>query len=124
MSYLSTAFNTMDTQIINMAPKETRINPRPNSSKEQNKYFKDPSNYLMIQKSNKLGTLRPNNMNNINNKDFKYISPIRPINNKEILINRRSNVGRKKSFESFDDWLVLGIIIISVGLFMRFKERI
>ena len=65
-------------------------------------------------------------MNKINNKDLKYISPtpIRPIKDKEILIHRRRNVGRKKSFESFDDWLVLGIIIISVGLFMRFKERI
>ena len=37
--YLSTAFNTMNTPTINMVPKETRINPRPDSSKEQNKYF-------------------------------------------------------------------------------------
>ena len=124
MSYLSTAFNTMDTPLINIPPKETRINPRPDSSKEQNKYFKEPSNYLMIQKSHKLGALRPNNMNNINNKDFKYIRPQKPMIDKEVLIHRRSNIQQKKTFQNFDDWLVLGIIIISVGLFMRFKEKI
>lgn len=127
MSYLSTAFNTMNTQIINMAPKETRINPRPDSSKEQNKYFKEPSKYLMIQKSSKLGSLRPNNMNNVNNKHLQHtrpIRPIRPINDKETLTYRTNTIGRRQSFKSFDDWLVLGIIIISVGLFMRFKDKI
>ena len=124
MSYLSTAFNTMDTPTINMAPKETRINPRPDSSKEQNKYFKEPSNYLMIQKSSKLGALRPNNMNNVNNKHLQYIKPMRPINDREILTYRTNSIETRKPFKSFDDWLVLGIIIISVGLFMRFKDRV
>ena len=124
MSYLSTAFNTMNTPTINMVPKETRINPRPDSSKEQNKYFKQPINYLMVQKSSKLGALRPNNMDNVNNKHLQYINPIRPINNKEILTYRTNSMETRKPFKSFDDWLVLGIIIISVGLFMRFKDKI
>ena len=63
-------------------------------------------------------------MNNINNKDFKYISPQKPMIDKEVLIHRRSNIQQKKTFQNFDDWLVLGIIIISIGLFMRFKEKI
>jgi hypothetical protein len=121
MSYLSTAFNTMNTPTINLAPKETRINPRPDSSKEQNKYFKEPSNYLMIQKSSKLGALRPNNMNNVNNKQLQYI---KPINNKEILTYKTNTIEIRKPFKGFDDWLILGIIIISVGLFMRLKDKV
>ena len=146
MAYLSSAFDTTY-NMKNLPPKQVRIDPRPDSTKtnEQSAYFKPKSNYTfpdkiptatgysMIQNGSKLGALRPEDMGNINNKNLAPNS--RRGSDSKILtdylsksVQRKQKVVTKKkqkdAFRNFDDWLLLGAIIISVGLFMRYKNKI
>ena len=135
MAYLSSAFSTTY-NMKNLPPKQVRINPRPDSTKtnEQSAHFKNQSNYsfptAMIQNGIKLGALRPEDMG-------KNLAPNPKIrNNPKILTNYLSRsvpvqekiVAKKNqirpSLRNFDDWVLLGAIIISVGLFMRYKDKL
>lgn len=149
MAYLSSAFDTTY-NMKNLPPKQVRMDPRPDSTKtnEQSVPFKPKSNYTfpdkiptatgysMIQNGSKLGALRPKDMGNINNKNLapnprrgleskiltNYLSKPVPVQKKQRVVAKQKHV--KPAFRNFDDWLLLGAIIISVGLFMRYKDKV
>ena len=146
MAYLSSAFDTTY-NMKNLPPKQVRMDPRPNSTKtnEQSAPFKTQSNhtfptatgYSMIQNGSKLGALRPEDMGNINNKNLapnpkmgndtkiltNYLSRPVPVQEKVVAKKNQTRTTRP-AFRNFDDWLLLGAIIISVGLFMRYKDKL
>jgi hypothetical protein len=72
-------------------------------------------------------------MGNINNKNLasnskmgndsriltNYLS--RPVPVQEKITAKKNQI--RPALRNFDDWLLLGAIIISVGLFMRYKDK-
>jgi len=138
MAYLSSAFDTTY-NMNNLPQRQVRIDPRPDSTKtnEQSDYFKTQKapisiNYPMIQISSKLGALRPMGKGQFNNKDLKYNQLMNKFDSKPLknympkynVVEPELYGNVRPAFKDFDDWLVLGIIIISVGLFMRFKDKL
>ena len=133
MAYLSSAFDTTY-NMKNLPPKQVRIDPRPDSTKtnEQSVPFKTQSNYSfsMIQNGSKLGALRPEDMGKnlapnpkIGNDSgilTNYLSKPVPVHEK--VVAKKNQI--RPSLKNFDDWLLLGAIIISVGLFMRYKDKL
>ena len=147
MAYLSSAFDTTY-NMKNLPPRQVRMDPRPDSTKtnEQSAPFKPKSNYTfpdkiptatgysMIQNGSKLGALRPEDMRNINNKNLapnpkmgndsriltNYLSRPAPVQEK--VVAKKNQI--RSTLRNFDDWLLLGAIIISVGLFMRYKDKL
>ena len=43
---------------------------------------------------------------------------------KKVVAKKNQLRSIKPAFRNFDDWLFLGAIIISVGLFMRYKDKV
>ena len=142
MTELSAAFGTIYPQKTN--PK-VRMNPRPDSSKDLSDLFKQPSNYMMIQNKNRLGALRTDDMQNIDNRNLTYqprrvdnykISP-RPTfiqrprasdPQKQVVVCNNYPMTRKPmrdvKMDKMEDWILIAIVIVAVGLFLRWKDHL
>lgn len=132
MALLSNAFRTID-NAQNLPPREYRMNPRPLSMNKLNDLqqdclsnvgqLKNMDEFKNIQYTNKLGSLRPDNKNYVDKGELSpnYL-PIENTNENIVNVCNNNKISHK-SMSKFEDWLMLGSIVIAVGLFMRIKDR-
>lgn len=132
MALLSNAFRTID-NAQNLPPREYRMNPRPLSMNKLNDLqqdclsnvgqIKNMDEFKNIQYTNKLGSLRPDNKNYVDKGELSpnYL-PIENTNENIVNVCNNNKISHK-SMSKFEDWLMLGSIVIAVGLFMRIKDR-
>ena len=136
MALLSNAFRTIN-NTQNLPPREYRMNPRPMSMNKLNDLqqdclsnigqLKNMDEFKNIQYTNKLGSFRPDNKNCVDKEDLSPNYLPREYTNEEIInvcnnnCNNENNI--REPMSKFEDWLILGGIVIAVGLFMRIKDR-
>ena len=77
-----------------------------------------------IQYTNKLGSFRPDNKNCVDRGELSpnYL-PKENTNEKIVNVCNNNNKINHEPMSKFEDWLILGGIVIAVGLFMRIKDR-
>ena len=131
MALLSNAFRTID-NAQNLPPREYRMNPRPLSMNKLNDLqqdclsnvgqIKNMDEFKNIQYTNKLGSLRPDNKNCVDKGELSPNYLPRENTNENIVNICNNNKISNKSMSKFEDWLMLGSIVIAVGLFMRIKD--
>lgn len=131
MAFLSNAFRTID-NVQNLPPREYRMNPRPLSINKLNDLqqdclsnvgqIKNMDEFKNIQYTNKLGSLRPDNKNCVDKGELSPNYLPRENTNENIVNICNNNKISHKSMSKFEDWLMLGSIVIAVGLFMRIKD--
>ena len=133
MAFLSNAFRTINNS-QNLPPREYRINPRPLSMNKLNDLqqdclsqivqLKNMDNFKNIQYTNKLGSFRPDNKNCVDRGELSpnYL-PKENTNEKIVNVCNNNNKINHEPMSKFEDWLILGGIVIAVGLFMRIKDR-
>lgn len=133
MTFLSNAFRTIN-NAHNLPPREYRINPRLLSINKLNDLqqdclsqvgqLKNMDEFKNIQYTNKLGSFRPDNKNYVDRGELSpnYL-PKENTNEKIVNVCNNNNKINHESISKFEDWLILGGIVIAVGLFMRIKDR-
>ena len=133
MALLSNAFRTIN-NAQNLPPREYRMNPRPLSINKLNDLqqdclsqvgqLKNMDEFKNIQYTNKLGSFRPDNKNCVDREELSpnYL-PRENTNEKIVNVCNSNNKINHEPMSKFEDWLILGGIVIAVGLFMRIKDR-
>ena len=132
MAFLSNAFRTIN-NAQNLPPREYRINPRPLSMNKLNDLqqnclsqvgqLKNMDEFKNIQYTNKLGSFRPDNKNCVDRGELSPNYLPRENTNEQIINVCNNNKISHEPMSKFEDWLILGGIVIAVGLFMRLKDR-
>lgn len=133
MASITNVFGKMG-DVNSLPPREYRMNPRPQSMNKlsdlQQHYLgqvgqiKDTYEFKNIDNNNILGSFRPDNSPNVSKKELScnYLPDVVQNDNVIKACNVLNQNGKPMS--SFEDWLILGGIIISIGLFLRFKDKI
>jgi hypothetical protein len=83
--------------------------------------MKDMSDFKNIDNNNVLGSFRPDNKTKVNKKELSpnYL-PKEVMRGKELRAHQLSRI--EQPMNKFEDWIILGGIIISIGLFLRLKD--
>lgn len=132
MALLSNAFRTIN-NAQNLPPREYRMNPRPLSINKLNDLqqdclsqvgqLKNMDEFKNIQYTNKLGSFRPDNKNYVDRGELSPNYLPKENTNEKIVNVCNNNKINHEPMSKFEDWLILGGIVIAVGLFMRIKDK-
>ena len=130
MALISNVFGKMKMD-MKLTPRETRINPRPLSMNKLDLLdqsilssvgqIKDMSQFKNMDNNNVLGSFRPDNKQEVSKKELSpnYL-PKEVMKGKELRAHEIKRVN--EPMNKFEDWLILGGIIIAIGLFLRLKD--
>ena len=130
MALISNVFGKMKMD-INLPPRENRMNPRPLSMNKLDTFdqsilssvgqMKDMSQFKNVENNNVLGSFRPDNKPEVSKNELSpnYL-PKEVMKGKELRAHEIKRVD--EPMNKFEDWLILGGIIIAIGFFLRLKD--